>query len=338
MMLSWLSKIYGYFTDRRNRAFDSGERPSVSFDRPIISIGNLNTGGTGKTPHVEYLVRLLQDQYKLGILSRGYGRKTKGYRLAGPNDSAETLGDEPYQYRRKFDNQVQVAVSEKRVLGASELIADTDPDVIVLDDAFQHRQIKPGLQLLLTTHQEPYSRDQLLPKGRLRERADGAHRADAIILTKCPHSLSEEDRQSWKKELAPMPHQPLFFSTFTYGDIEAQSPVEIANPMQVIALAGIAKPEPFLDELKNRYNVVSEHVFRDHYRFSKKDLLRLRRDVEQHGKETTAIVTTEKDFTRLLPFRDIWKEWALYVLPIEARIEPKAKFDQMIFDYVGKSK
>ena len=337
-MLSWLSKIYGYFTDRRNRAFDSGERPSVSFDRPIISIGNLNTGGTGKTPHVEYLVRLLRDQYKLGILSRGYGRRTKGYRLANSEDSAETLGDEPYQYRRKFDDRVHIGVSEKRVLGASELIADTNPDVILLDDAFQHRQIKPGLQLLLTTFQEPYSQDKLLPEGRLRERARGARRADAIILTKCPHSLGEEERRSWKKELAPLPHQQLFFSTFAYGALEAQGQVELANPKQVIALAGIAKPQPFLDELKNRYNVVSEHVFRDHYRFSKKDLLRLRRDVEQYGKETTAVVTTEKDFTRLLPFRDIWKEWALYVLPIEARIEPKTEFDQMIFDYVGKSK
>lgn len=341
-MLQWLSNIYGYITDRRNSAYDSGKRPSVAFDRPIISVGNLNTGGTGKTPHVEYLIRLISKNFSTAVLSRGYGRKTKGYRLAGEQDSSYTLGDEPFQYYTKYGNQsdmaISVAVAEKRVLGASELIADPNPEVILLDDAFQHRAIKAGLQILLTTFEDPYSRDELLPAGRLRESTAGADRADIIIVTKCPQSLTEEQRTRLQNELAPKAHQKLFFSTFAYGDICPQGEKQINDPEKVIALAGIATPKPFLSELKKRFEVLSEHVYRDHYRFKKSDILRLRRDLQQRGDGSTIVVTTEKDLMRLLPLKEYWHDLPLYTLPVEAKVEPQKEFDNLILDYVGKSK
>ena len=342
MMLKWISQIYGFFVDRRNKVFDAGERPSVEFDRPVISVGNLNVGGTGKTPHVEYLVRLLRERYATAVLSRGYGRRTKGYRMAKEGDTAHTLGDEPYQYFNKFGlpgrDPISVAVSEKRVLGAAELIADRDPAVILLDDAFQHRHIKAGLHILLTTFDKPYTRDELIPLGRLREPIKGANRADIIIVTKCPSDITEAQRQRIQKELAPKSHQRLFFSTFAYAAIRPQGEIRIERPEKIIALAGIAEPKPFLNELKQRYEVVSEHLYRDHHRFSKSDVLRLRRDLQQRGDGSTIVVTTEKDWTRLLPLKDMWKDIPLYTLPVKAVIEPKVEFDELILNYVGKSK
>ncbi len=338
MVLKWGSKIYGYLADRRNKAFDRGDRASVEFDRPLISVGNLNTGGTGKTPHVEYLIRLLQPDHRLAVLSRGYGRRTRGYRLAGSQDSAATLGDEPFQYHSKFADSISVAVAIKRVPGVSELIADVNPEVILLDDAFQHRSIRPGFQLLLTTYQDPYTRDQLLPVGRLREPAPGADRADAILVTKCPADLNNDQRITFKKELGPKPHQRFFFSTFAYGTIRPQGDTVIRHPKKVIALAGIARPEPFVEELERRFQVVAKYLFRDHHRFTRADLQRLRRDVQALFDEETVIVTTEKDLMRLLPLRNLWADWPLYTLPVEAKVEPKDEFDEMILNYVGKGR
>lgn len=350
-MLQGLSKIYGYFTSKRNREFDSGKRASASFELPIISVGNLNTGGTGKTPHVEYLIDLLKPHFNIGVLSRGYGRKTKGFRLAGQSDSSATLGDEPFQYYKKYSTpsrassetsinakRVYVAVSEQRVLGASELINRVEPDVILLDDAFQHRYIRPGFQILLTTFQEPYTRDQLLPAGRLRESASGAVRADVIIVTKCPKEMTQEEKQNFRTELGIEKHQSLFFSKFGYEAIRPEGEKKIENPKRAFALCGIAKPEHFLKEVKKHFELKGLQVYKDHHRFTVKDLKRLRRDATPFLDGETVLLTTEKDLMRLLPLKEYWKDLPLYSWPIKPEIDRTDEFDQLILDYVRKSK
>ena len=350
-MLQGLSKIYGYFTSKRNREFDSGKRASAAFELPIISVGNLNTGGTGKTPHVEYLIDLLLPHFNIGVLSRGYGRRTKGFRLAEPGDTSASLGDEPFQYFKKYATpktysaqtlatakQVHVAVSEQRVIGASELIAQVEPDVILLDDAFQHRYIKPGFQILLTTFQEPYTRDQLLPWGRLRESASGADRADVIIVTKCPKEMTQEEKANFRVELDIKKHQSLFFSNFEYEAIRPEGETKIENPKRAYALCGIAKPEPFLKEIKKHFELKGLQVHRDHHRFTEKDLKRLRRDATPFLDGETVLLTTEKDLMRLLPLKEYWEDLPLYSWPIKPVIDRSDEFDQLILDYVRKSK
>jgi len=347
-MLKSLSKIYGFFVRKRNREFDSGKRPSVAFELPIISVGNLNTGGTGKTPHVEYLVELLKPHFSVAILSRGYGRKTKGFRLGSDVDSADSLGDEPFQYLRKYGSSsteqettgklVSVAVSESRVIGVSELIARCNPEVILLDDAFQHRQIKPGFQIVLTTFQEPYTRDSLIPAGRLREPIEGADRADVVMVTKCPTESTDEEQMKLGAELQIKDHQQLFFSSFEYGAIRPEGEVIIESPKRAYALCGIAKPDPFLKQIKKRYELKGLQIHRDHHRFTKKDIQRLRRDATPFLNGETIILTTEKDFVRLLPLKDLWRDLPIYTWPIKPVISAHERFDSMILDYVRKSK
>ena len=347
-MLKSLSKIYGFFVRKRNREFDSGKRPGVAFELPILSVGNLNTGGTGKTPHIEYLVALLRPHYSVAILSRGYGRKTKGFRLGSDVDSADSLGDEPFQYYQKYvansanqgatSQRVSVAVSESRVIGVSELIAQCNPDVILLDDAFQHRKIKPGFQIVLTTFQEPYTRDSLIPAGRLRESIDGADRADVIMVTKCPSESTDDEKMKLGAELQLKDHQQLFFSSFEYGAIRPEGEVIIESPKRAYVLCGIAKPDPFLREIKKHFELKGIQVHRDHHRFTKKDIQRLRRDATPFLNRETIILTTEKDFVRLLPLKDLWRDLPIYTWPIKPVISAHERFDSMILDYVRKSK
>ena len=347
-MLKSLSKIYGFFVRKRNREFDSGKRPGVAFELPIISVGNLNTGGTGKTPHVEYLIELLSPHFSVAILSRGYRRKTKGFRLGSNIDSADTLGDEPFQYLRKFGTNstvkettgkhVSVAVSESRVIGVSELIARCNPEVILLDDAFQHRKIKPGFQIVLTTFQEPYTRDSLIPAGRLREPIEGADRADAVVVTKCPTESTDEELIELGMELQLKDHQELFFSSFQYGSIRPEGEIIIESPKRAYALCGIAKPDPFLQEIKKHFELKGIQIHRDHHRFTKKDIQRLRRDATPFLNGETIILTTEKDFVRLLPLKDLWRDLPIYTWPIKPVLKAHEQFDSMILDYVRKSK
>ncbi|MEG1563379.1 MAG: tetraacyldisaccharide 4'-kinase, partial [Bacteroides sp.] len=256
-----LSYLYGMGVVLRNKLFDWGYLPSKSFGVPTICIGNLAVGGTGKTPHTEYLIHLLRPHFHLAVLSRGYKRQTKGYVLSTPQSHADSIGDEPYQIQSKFPD-IRVAVDENRCHGIEQLLKLSEPavDVVLLDDAFQHRYIKAGLNILLTDYHRLFCDDALLPAGRLREPIEGKNRAQVVIVTKCPKDLKPIDYNIIGKRLALYPYQQLFFSTFRYGKHKRLFPDPTETPErklsslktgeQVLLLTGIASPDPLLRHIK----------------------------------------------------------------------------------------
>jgi tetraacyldisaccharide 4'-kinase len=280
----------------RNWAFDVGILKQESFDVPIIAVGNLSTGGTGKTPMIEYLITQFQDQ-KVAVLSRGYGRKTKGYRLVETSSTAQQVGDEPLQIKKKFGDRITVAVCEKRVDGVNQLILDFSPDVILLDDAFQHRYVKADHHVLLTAFGDPYFNNNVLPAGNLREPRSGAIRAHSIVVTKCPPDLNGEAMQSIIDKIKPATHQNVFFATITYSDLlvgqNIELPIKDLQVNRITAVTGIAKPQPFIDHLSQFFSV-NHSQFSDHHDFTIEEIQRL--------KEEEIIITTEKDFMRLAKY------------------------------------
>ncbi len=326
--LLWpLGVVYGAITGIRNFMYDRGILKSTKFDIPVIAVGNLSVGGTGKSPMIEYLIRLLSDRYNVATLSRGYKRKSKGFVLADESSDAEVLGDEPYQFHRKFP-KVSVAVDANRCRGIQKLIDLKNPDVILLDDAFQHRKVKAGFYILLTSYDSLYADDLMLPAGNLRESASGAKRADVIIVTKCTdHSI--EKQNEIRKKVNPKSHQSLFFSTIGYDDEIVGPghaiPVSEIRTESKLLVAGIAKPKPFFDHLKSAGD--DTMVFPDHHSFSDSDIEKIIRKAT--GRK---IVTTEKDFVRLQN-RNIGN---LYYLPIATQfLTSSDEFDQKILQFVS---
>lgn len=326
------SILYGFITDIRNNLYFANILKRTRFEKPVIVVGNLSVGGTGKTPFVEYLIRLLNTTYHTATLSRGYKRKTKGFILANETTTMEEIGDEPFQYHSKFQS-TKIAVDANRANGIKKLLqAYPTLDVIILDDAYQHLAVKADLNILLTTYSEPYCNDYMLPAGNLRERRKGAKRADIIIVTKCPKTLSDAEQFRIKKRLNLQPNQELFFTYIDYSNHVTSDgntiPLTDINFDKAILIAGIAKPKSFFDFLK------SEHTkclsFPDHHNFSKSDIKRILE--EANGNK---IITTEKDFVRLrnqLPLNQ------LYYLPIQTSfITNRDRMDKIILDYVGKS-
>ena len=322
--------LYGLITSIRNFLFDKGIFKSYSFDLPIIAVGNLSVGGTGKTPQIEYLIRLLSDKYKVATLSRGYKRESKGFVLALTNATAKVLGDEPFQFFEKFKN-IQVAVDADRKNGIEHLLAQKDkPDVILLDDAFQHRKVKAGFYILLTSYGELFSDDFMLPAGNLRESRSGAKRANVVIVTKCPSSLSLENRNDIRKTLKLSNNQDLYFTFIEYDDFVfcGNQKIDVSqiekNPKTLVA--GIAKPQPFFDYFQNESDVCL--TFPDHHNFSDRDILEIKKSAENNK-----IITTEKDFVRLkgsLPSEQ------LFYLPIKtAFLSGSENFNKTILNYVG---
>lgn len=325
--------LYGFVTSIRNFLFDKGILKSFSFDIPIIAVGNLSVGGTGKTPQIEYLIRLLSPDYKIATLSRGYKRESKGFVLANSNTNATILGDEPFQFYKKFSN-IQVAVDADRKNGIEQLLSQSiKPDVILLDDAFQHRSVKAGFYILLTSFGDLYSDDFLLPTGNLRESRRGAQRANIIIVTKCPINLTLEEQFKIRFKLDLEPNQELYFSYIDYDDFvyseNQKIPVtEIKNNSNKLLVAGIAKPESFFDYLES--NTDSFITFPDHHNFTEKDINSIQN--QAMGK---VIVTTEKDYVRL---KDKINDKQLYYLPIRSSILEKGNyFDKSILEYLKKS-
>lgn len=320
--------FYYLATRLRNKLYDWGLKSSVSFDIPIICIGNLNVGGTGKTPMTEYLVRLLKNERKIAILSRGYKRRTKGFILANDTVTAETIGDEPFQFYKKFSDVV-VSVDADRWNGINQLLSlENKPDVILLDDAFQHRKVKAGFNVLLTSYDNLYSNDMVLPTGNLREPKSGARRADVIVVTKCPNSISESDKQQIKARLKPLQGQHVFFSLIKYSD-KLKNYIEEINLQDLkdkkfTLVTGIANPKSLVDFL-NSQELIFEHLnFKDHHEFSEKEVVNL--------KSKGLIITTEKDFVRLEPnFKDSRN---LYYLPIETVISEAEIFDNLITKFI----
>ena len=295
-------------------------------------MGNLSVGGTGKTPQIEFLVRMLSKSYKIATLSRGYKRESKGFVLAGTNDNALTLGDEPFQYHQKFPN-IQVAVDANRTNGIQQLLSQpSKPDVILLDDAYQHRKVKAGLYILLTTYGDLYADDYMLPVGNLRELRNGASRARIVVVTKCPEKLSTDEKNKIKTKLALQPNQELFFSSISYDSCLYSKinslPLEEIKNQEKVLLAGIAKPKPFFDFLKNDSDVCL--TYPDHHHFSDKDLEEIQ--AKAKGK---IIITTEKDYVRL---KDSLLQNQLYYLPIKSKLlENEKLFEKLILDFVEKN-
>ena len=324
--------IYGGITQLRNFLYDKGILKSHTFDVPVIAVGNLSVGGTGKTPQIEYIIRLLLPNYRIATLSRGYKRKSKGFILADIQSTPEILGDEPFQFHRKFPS-VKVAVDADRANGISRLLAlDDKPEVILLDDAFQHRRVKAGFYILLTTYDDLYADDFLLPTGNLRESRKGARRADVIIVTKCPPALTADERLMVAHKLNVKDGQQLFFSFVAYDESAyseaGKLSVSALHPMRKVLLAGIARPEPFFEFLKNESDTLLK--FADHHFFTEKELL----DIQEWAGDKI-IVTTEKDYVRL---NGRFAADKLYYLPIMSHfISDSDQFDKTIINYVGTS-
>ena len=328
--------LYGLITSIRNFLFDKDILKSYSFDLPIIAVGNLSVGGTGKTPQIEYLIRLLSDKYKVSTLSRGYKRESEGFILAQANTTAKILGDEPFQFFQKFKN-IQVAVDADRKNGIEQLLAQKSrPEVVLLDDAFQHRKVKAGFYILLTSYGDLYCDDFILPTGNLRESRSGAKRANVVIVTKCPNTLSAEKQNDIRNKLKLAANQELYFTFIEYDDFVFGENQKISvNEMQDdsrLLVAGIAKPQPFFDFLQNEKDTCL--TFPDHHNFTDKDILEIK-NLAKNNK----IITTEKDYVRLkgsLPSEQ------LFYLPIQSSFlsGPETSgdnFDKTILNYVGTS-
>lgn len=323
------SILYGFITGIRSFLYDKGILSSYSFDVPIIATGNLSVGGTGKTPQTEYLIRLLSSQYKIATLSRGYKRKSHGFILANQSSNAEIIGDEPYQIFHKFPH-IQVAVDANRKNGIEQLLSQKQkPDVILLDDAFQHRRVKAGFYILLTAYDDLYYNDYILPAGNLREARKNAKRASCIIITKCPKNLSYTQQQNIKQKIGLS--IPIFFSFIDYDDCvySTTSTLKVNEVKYVdkLLLAGIAKPEPFFAYLQNENDELLQYA--DHHYFSEKDIEQI-----QKKSNNKIIITTEKDYVRFKEHK--WNN--LFYLPIKSSfITDGDTFDKIIKNYVGKS-
>ncbi|MCH2234447.1 MAG: tetraacyldisaccharide 4'-kinase [Crocinitomicaceae bacterium] len=327
--------LYGLVVLLRNGMYKMKWFRSTKFSVPIINVGNLSMGGTGKTPHVEYLIRLLEEERNVVTLSRGFGRKTQGFRLAGNEDSAKTIGDEPFQYFKKFGKEINVAVDAKRVLGVVDIMRNLpETNTILLDDAFQHRAISPGFNILLTTYDQPYSADFILPMGDLREFRNGKNRADVVVLTKCP-SL-DLDKAQWRKKLGLLENVPLFFSKIKYGKILSLTGQDFITK-DIILVTGIAKSEPLKNELSKSYNILHHFNFNDHHNFTIKDLQNIHNIFGKFADaKTPAIITTEKDAMRLQgdETKEAIKDYPWFYQEISVELDDEPKFNQLIKAYV----
>ena len=342
--LSWL---YGLGVKFRNMLFEIGILHSESFDVPVISVGNITVGGTGKTPHVEYLIELLKDKAKVAVLSRGYKRRTRGFVIADDNATAKTIGDEPLQMKRKYGDDITVAVDRKRCHGIRQLISDEDGiDVILLDDAFQHRYVKPGVNILLVDYHRLIIYDKLLPAGRLREPLSGKNRADIVIVTKCPHDLKPMEFRVITKAMNLYPFQRLYFTCLDYRNITPvfgsgeQSLDSIGKDCHILLLTGIASPQQMIEDLSPRCPHITPLTFGDHHTFTSSDVARINNEFAAlpHPK---MIITTEKDATRLIAVEGLSEEvrGAMFALPVKIRfmLGQEESFNEKIIGYVRKN-
>jgi tetraacyldisaccharide 4'-kinase len=339
LLLFPFAALYGLVMRVRNLLFDQGILKSVKFNVPVINIGNISTGGTGKTPHIEYLINLLKSQYKVATLSRGYGRKTKGFLEVSRTSLVEECGDEPLQFKNKFPDII-VTVCENRVTGINKLLREYQPDVILLDDAFQHRYVTPSLNILLTEYDFPYFNDYVLPAGNLREGRYAMHRADILIVTKCPNDLSPNDKLRFEERINADKQKQLFFSTIKYLPLVSFNNPEVIteelySKYNVLMVTGIAHPQPMLAYLKERFMQIDALIYPDHHQFSSAEINDIVQKFNNIAKPAI-IVTTEKDYMRLT---NQLKSLPLYILPtiMDFTISNKQKFEQYIIDHVKKN-
>ena len=331
LLLYPLSRLYGLGVWVRNRMFDHRLLPSREFDVPVVVVGNIAIGGTGKTPHVEYLIEALRDTHNLAVLSRGYKRSTKGFVLAGPDVRPDEIGDEPYQMYGKYGDSVTLAVCEKRVEGI-ERLTELNPkiDMILLDDAFQHRYVKPSVSVVLTEYNRPVFNDKLLPYGRLREGRGALNRADIVVVTKCPADMKPMQYRIFEENLNLFPFQKLYFSTFDYGrlipvfdcaDIRIPSLSALDPGTNILAVSGIANPRPFVKYLRKSKAKVKLKRFGDHHNFSEPDMAHITAEFDALPGDRKFIVTTEKDAVRLRsnPYFPERLKDKIFYLPVRVR-------------------
>ena len=323
ILLSPFSLLYGIGVGFRNLMYRAGALKGIEFNLPVISVGNLSVGGAGKTPHIEYLVRLLSEYLEVATLSRGYKRKTKGFLLAQPQMTAEHVGDEPLQFKRKFP-QLTVAVCESRAFGIPEIISRyPETQVVLLDDAFQHRSVKPGLNIMLTEFYHPFTDDYLLPSGRLREWRAAYARADMIIVSKCPRSLSPLDQDNMMNKINPLPHQSIYFSYYDYDSPYAIFQPSFKQPLSkdldVLLICAIARTEYLTEYLEEKCGTVQVMAFEDHHFFTKYDVGQLKANFDRLESKNKIILTTEKDAMRLELHRTYMNEneMPLFALPVQ---------------------
>lgn len=326
------SKIYGAATSLRNKFFEWGILKEVKFDVPVVVIGNLSAGGTGKTPHVEYVASLFESTHRVAVLSRGYKRETKGFVLADARSTPRTVGDESYQIYHKFEGRVHVAVCEDRVAGIRKLL-EIDPSInlIILDDAFQHRYVKPTVSILVAEYNRPIYRDKLLPYGRLREGRRGVYRADILVVSKCPAGLRPFDYRVETRNYDLYPYQHLFFSRFAYRPLKPVFPDNATSfpyldyltaSDSLLAVAGIGNPRPFVRFLKDFDAVVKVDVYPDHHNYTRKDFDHLLARYRALKGRQRIIVTTEKDAVRMVnnPYFPHELKAVTYFLPVEVEM------------------
>lgn len=334
VLLLPLALLYGIGVGIRNMFYRIGILRSVRFDVPVISVGNMSVGGTGKSPHIEYLLRWLHQYVEVAVLSRGYGRKTVGFRAVSIIDTADQVGDEPLQFKRKFQD-ISINVNESRALGIPEIVK-RNPDVhaVLLDDAFQHLSVTPGLNILLTEFSHPFTRDWLLPAGRLREWRFGYRRADIIIVTKCPPELTAKQRADFIQEIDPFPRQRVFFSRYKYGQAFDMLRPDVKRSLDlntdVLLVSAIANTDYLLKYLSSEVRSVRTVEFEDHHYFEEKDLQEIIKAYDSMGSRNKIIITTEKDATRMeLHQGFFWqKQMPIYVLPVEVAFCDK---DETVF-------
>ena len=342
--LSW---FYGLGVRFRNTLFETGFLKSRSFSIPVISVGNITVGGTGKTPHVEYLIRLLQDHSRVAVLSRGYKRKSHGFQIANESSTARTIGDEPFQMKQKFP-KVIVAVDKNRVHGIEALNQKyQDIDVILLDDAFQHRYVKPGINILLVDYHRLIIYDTLLPAGRLREPLTGKNRADMVIITKCPKDLKPMEYRVITKAMDLYPYQQIFFTTLEYGELtplfKKEAPTVNLDKLKdhnVLLLTGIASPRQMKEDLTPVVSKLSMLSFPDHHAFSQKDIEQISSEFAKIP-SPKCIITTEKDAARFIGLEGLSNEIKenIYILPVRITfmLNQEEKFNENIIGYVRKN-
>jgi tetraacyldisaccharide 4''-kinase len=343
------SAIYGLIISMRNFLYDYKIFKSNEFEIPVISIGNITVGGTGKTPHTEYMVELLRKQFRVATISRGYKRKTKGYHEVLANSTATEVGDEPLQIKRKF-NDIQVVVDEKRVHAIRKMQQETDrlPDVILLDDAFQHRSVTAGINILLIDFNRPIDKDRLMPVGRLRESRWQMRRANVIIYTKCPQEISPITRRIIMKEVYLRPYQTLFFTTMVYQPLAPvfpecaiETPKLASDNVSVLMITGIANPEHLQKYVANFTENITVLKYPDHHNFNAANIQQMEQKFEALETANKIIITTEKDSMRLkdLDLSPAFKSHLFYIpLKIKFLDSEGKNFDDKIVTYVRENK
>lgn len=338
-----ISLVYGAAVWIRNWLFDKNILKSAQFNFPIICIGNIAVGGTGKTPMVEYLVRLLQQDYNTATLSRGYKRKTKGFAIADATTTALEIGDEPMQFHLKFPG-ITVSVGEERLVAIPQLLqAKPQTQVIILDDAFQHRHVQAGLNIVLTAYNNLFTRDLMLPSGDLRDVKASMKRADIIMVTKCKPDLSVEEKNAIIKEIKPLPQQSVFFTSINYTrpyHLFTQQPAELKRETNILLICGIANPRPLKDYLLHNFNSYDMLRYPDHHIFHSDDLADIKKHFAKMPQQDKIILTTEKDAVRLSKFEEDLKDFPVYVLPIEHHImfNEAAALNKQVVDFISSFK